>query len=377
MRSSLQLWALVVQRLLFQVHMTISRNEQLENIGLAWRLILAELGGRAISEAFFDPQAPSFKDVLATTWKELCDQRWLEELEIYGHAHYRLTGSGWMELLFRSGEGERPELRDSATKLSRALKAHVKGRHEDVTVELSRLAHESGLSPAWVSNAIESNLLESLHGRRGVQWVDRGTLVKIPLNFGIELIDHTADLRAELQEIQDELEHTKEELSEYRCPICQAPISSQDYNVPLSEDVYGFVVTYACGRCDTDGYGARLCPSDPKFPKLQEYELRFKEHASEPTWKWSCFAVGKTQMANQVLIDHGMGRTMDEAQERLIENSRFWLPAARRYRWYGVCHQASTLTFTGTRQFEQPDPLLFSSSTRRGASFTLGQTITR
>jgi hypothetical protein len=25
-------------------------------------------------------------------------------------------------------------------------------------------------------------------------------------------------------------------------------------------------------------------------------------------------------MANQVLIDHGMGRTMDEAQERLIEN---------------------------------------------------------
>ena len=58
-------------------------------------------------------------------------------------------------------------------------------------------------------------------------------------------------------------------------------------------------MTYACGRCDTDGYGARPCPSDPKFPKLEEYELRFKEHDSEPTWKWSCFAIGKTQMAQQ------------------------------------------------------------------------------
>src|SRR5437588_520041 len=188
--------------------MTISRTNQLENISLTFRLILVELGDRAISEMFSDPHAASFKDVLAATWKELCDQGWLEEREIYGHAHYRLTGSGWIELLWITGEGERPELRDSATKLSRSLKAYVKGRHEDVTVELSRLANESGLSPAWVSNAIESNLLESLHWRRGVQWVDRGTLVTIPLNFGMELIDHTADLRAELKEIQDELEHT-------------------------------------------------------------------------------------------------------------------------------------------------------------------------
>jgi hypothetical protein len=300
--------------------MTISNDDQLENVGLAFRLMLVELGDRAISEKFFDPQAPSFKDVLATTWKELCDQRWLEEREIYGHAHYRLTGSGWIESLWRTGEGERPELRDSATKLSRALKAHVKGRREDVTVELSRLANESGLSAVWVSNAIESNLLETLHRRRGVQWVDRGTLVKIPLNFGMELIDHTADLRAELREIQDELEHTKEELSEYRCPICLAPIASQDYNVPLSEDVYGFVVTYACGRCDTDGNWARPCPSDPKFPKLEEYELQFKENASEPTWKWSCYAIGKTRMARQVSIGRGLGRTSGEAKERVIEN---------------------------------------------------------
>ena len=299
---------------------TISQTDQLRNIELAFRLILVELRDRAISETFFDAHSDSFKDVLGTTWKELCDQHWLEEREIYGRVHYRLTGSGWMEALWRDRAGERSELRDSATKLSSVLKAHVKGRHEDVTVELSRLAHETGLSSAWVFNAIESNLLEVLHRRRGVQWVDRGTLVRIPLNFGMELIDHTADLRAELLDVQDELKHTKEELSEYQCPICQAPITSQNYNVPLSEHDYGFVVTYACGRCDTDGYGARPCPSDPKFPKLEEYELRFVEHASESTWKWSCFAFAKTQMARQVSISHGMGRTREEAEKRLIEN---------------------------------------------------------
>jgi len=302
------------------VDMTISQTEQLKNLELAFRLVLGQLGDQAISVAFFDAISPLFKEVLATTWKELCDQGWMEEREIYGRAHYRLTGSGWMEALWRASTGDRPELREAAAKLSAASKANVKGRDEDVTVELSFLARESGLSPSCEFNAIESNLLEVLHRRRGVQWVERGALVRIPRNFGMELIDHTADLRAELQETQDELEHTKEELSEYRCSICQAPITSQDYNVPLSEDVYGFVVTYACGRCDTDGYGARPCPSDPKFPKFEEYELQFKEHASEPTWKWSCFAVGKTLMAKQVSINHAMGQTMEEAKKRLIEN---------------------------------------------------------
>src|ERR1700720_872692 len=257
--------------------MTISRAHQTQNVDLAFRLLVAELGDRAILVTFFDPRSDSYKEILATTWKELCDQRWLEERELYGYPHYRLTGSGWMEALWRAGAGEGPELRESSGKLARASKAHVKDRREDVIVELSKLAEESGLSPSWVFNAIESNLLEILHRKRGVQWEDRGILVKIPLNFGLDLIDHTADLRAELQEAQNELEHTKQQLEEYSCPICRAPITFQDYNVPLSDQVDGFVVTYACGRCDTDGYGARPCPSDPRFPKLEEYELHFQE----------------------------------------------------------------------------------------------------
>jgi hypothetical protein len=54
--------------------MTVSQTNQLENIDLAFRLILVELGDKSISVTFFDSQSASFKDVPATTWKELCDR---------------------------------------------------------------------------------------------------------------------------------------------------------------------------------------------------------------------------------------------------------------------------------------------------------------
>jgi hypothetical protein len=225
-----------------------------------------------------------------------------------------------MEGLWRTGAGDQPELRESSGKLASTLKGFVKGRHEDTVVELSRLANESGLSSTWIFNAIESNLIELLHRKRGAQWEDRGMLVRIPVNFGMALIDHTADLRSKLRETENELEFTKEELKEYRCPICQAPMDSQNYSVPISEDVDGYVVTYACGRCDTDGYGAQPCPSDPKFPKFDEYDLYFKEQPSEPTWKWHCLAIGKTPMARQVSLNHAMCQTKEEALSRMTEN---------------------------------------------------------
>jgi hypothetical protein len=81
---------------------TVSRSNQLENIDLAFRLVLIELGDRAISVAFFDPQSSPFQDVPATTWKELCDQHWLEEYEIYSRRHYRLTENGWVEALWKA-----------------------------------------------------------------------------------------------------------------------------------------------------------------------------------------------------------------------------------------------------------------------------------
>jgi hypothetical protein len=120
-----------------RLKMTISPEEQLQNVDLALRLVLTELGDGAIFETFFDPRSDSYKVILATTWKELCDQRWLEERELYGYPHYRFTGSGWVEALWKTGAGEGLELQESSGKLARALKVNVKGRREDVIVESS------------------------------------------------------------------------------------------------------------------------------------------------------------------------------------------------------------------------------------------------
>ena len=63
--------------------MTISKTKQLENLELVFRVLLSELGDAAIFGTFFDPGSHPFRDVLATTWKELCDQGWMEERELY------------------------------------------------------------------------------------------------------------------------------------------------------------------------------------------------------------------------------------------------------------------------------------------------------
>jgi hypothetical protein len=285
-------------------------------LDLAFRLMLPELGDKAIFATFFDPGSASFKEVLTTTWKELCDQHWLEEREVDGHPQYRMTGSGWMEALWRTGAGEKSELKERSGKLAAVLKDRVKGREKDVVIELTKLANEGGLSPGWVFNAIESNLIETLLRRRGVQWEDRVALVRIPSNFGLALIDHSADLRAQLEEVRGELEHTKEQLGEYTCSFCQAPIVFQG-SYPLSDQVDGYAIEYACGRRDDDG--PRPCPSDPTFPKLDDYELVFREQPSEPTWKWYCLAVGKTAKARQVDLGQGMGQTKEEAETKIRE----------------------------------------------------------
>jgi hypothetical protein len=311
--------------------MTVPEKKQLENVNLALRALMAELNSGAISATFFDPKSSSFKEVLQTTWKELIDQGWLEGLELYGRVHFRLTGSGWVEGLYRTDAATDPRLTGNLAVLAAVLKGYVKGRDSDAIVEFSTLLRDSSLPSGWVFNAIDSNLFEKLWRRRGAHWGERGILVAVPLNFGLKLIDHAADIRAQLDETQEELEQAKqelEELSEYRCSICKAPVVYQDYNVPLSEHVDGYVVRYACGRVDTDGYGTQPCPSDPKFPKLEDYELRLEEKAGESYFKWSCRAEPKTAQAKQVSIQRGLGRTAEEARQQVIDNyqrnSRPW-----------------------------------------------------
>ena len=299
--------------------MTHSEVGQKENINVAFRAIMAELADNSIALTFFDPNGEDFGAIYQTTWKELLDQKWAEEHELEGETVYRLTGRGWVEGLWRIDAHKDGLLYARMGQLAASLKSRVKDRQADVVVLFHKLAEGAGLPPGWIFNAIESGLLRTVWNMRDASWEDRpGVLVKIPLNFGIKLIDHAADIRAELEEVREELDSAKNRLREVTCPFCEAPIVGQG-SIPLSEDVDGYYVEYACGRYDTDGYGVQACPLDPRFPRLEEYELVLIENPKEPSVKWTCFPKAKTENARLLRLSSELGHTADEARQRVID----------------------------------------------------------
>jgi hypothetical protein len=76
---------------------------------------------------------------------------------------------------------------------------------------------------------------------------------------------------------------------------------------------------YECGYQAFGGFTERPCPSDPKFPRFEDYELKFYENPKESYYKWQCLAIPKTDMARRLSLSLGMGRTKEEA-ERFIRD---------------------------------------------------------
>jgi hypothetical protein len=122
------------------------------------------------------------------------------------------------------------------------------------------------------------------------------------------------DLQQEIETVREELEATKKDLAEYRCPYCSSPISSRG-DAPLDEDQrdWGTVENFACGYSHFEGKTLSPCPSDPNFPRFEDYELRFTELKTDPIWKWRCDASGKTSTAKSLSLANGLGRTREEA----------------------------------------------------------------
>jgi TIR domain len=120
------------------------------------------------------------------------------------------------------------------------------------------------------------------------------------------------------QDLQDELRHAEENLLEYSCPYCRAPLSTRSF-VTLSEHDEGAYEDFECGYAQIDGYKQRPCPSDPKFPKLADYELTYREIKGDTVWRWQCFAHGKTRESQLLSLTAGLGRTQEEALQRVEE----------------------------------------------------------
>jgi transcriptional regulator with XRE-family HTH domain len=94
---------------------------------------------------------------------------------------------------------------------------------------------------------------------------------------------------------------------EYLCPTCGAVVVER-VTVPHE---YGddLMEVFECRY--TRGWNERPCPSDPRFPTFEDYDLTFREHVDGG---WLCLASGKTRFARQVSLDPGRGRSQQEAE---------------------------------------------------------------
>ena len=104
----------------------------------------------------------------------------------------------------------------------------------------------------------------------------------------------------------------------YRCPYCEAPVSSTG-QAPVDDEQNDFDTwtSFACGHETFAGFVRSPCPSDPEFPQLDDFELHFLESQNATVAQWLCTARGKTEMAKCVRLMQTVGRTKEEAELRL------------------------------------------------------------
>ncbi|MBI1955635.1 MAG: hypothetical protein HYS38_04510 [Acidobacteria bacterium] len=280
--------------------------------------MLRVLGDDAVGETVFNPEDREFENIIQTTWTDLCDEKWVEKAEAPGH--YRLTGLGWLQALRITGQIREEEFRERLSRTFASMKSYVKGRKGPAVVKRGELAKKAGVPEGWLFNVIESRLIEEVHGRKGPHW-DRH-MVFIPADFDMvpleltSLLVNTAESR--IEELQAELEEARERLNQFLCPYCGAALSASG-PVPLSEHDEGYFETFECGYSRIDGFEQRLCPSDPKFPTLDEFELKTVQRGNE----WFCHAVPQTANALKIDLSIESGNTEEEAKQRVIKRYKY------------------------------------------------------
>ena len=135
------------------------------------------------------------------------------------------------------------------------------------------------------------------------------------------------ELQSLVDSLKEELNLTKEALSDFQCPVCGAPLVSRQA-IPLSDHDEGTLEAYACGHQTVDGEPERPCPSSPLFPQFEEYEVSVTESPQDRLW--IAFANPKTRNARRVALGRELGTTEGEARNRLFERyqrtARRWTP---------------------------------------------------
>lgn len=169
---------------------TLSNKDREADIEKALRLMLDELGSRALDAVDINTTSVPFDGVLRTTWRELLQQGLVELVGRWNSAEvYAITGQGWLQALRITGRIDDPAFRGQMFTLKARLQAAVKSRHLDVRLYTDEFAAASGLSEDFVYNAIESELLDNERNIHGAYWdlinAKRGQLIVVPVQFGL------------------------------------------------------------------------------------------------------------------------------------------------------------------------------------------------
>ena len=148
-----------------------------------------EVGDGRAWEVHFDAGEPVVVETLQTTWRELLDERLIDDKpSSMNHPQYRLTYYGWLRALIVSGDVDAPEVRERCVRLAKALKRVVKGResHYDEFASVDAIATDAGLPEGWVVNAIESKLLGVVF--RDDKWdaqTEGRNMIRVSPTFGL------------------------------------------------------------------------------------------------------------------------------------------------------------------------------------------------
>ncbi len=168
--------------------MTISKQHQASNIDEVLRAFLNIVGDENLGDVTFAFDDVRLPKVLSTTW---------EQLEVDGllcqtGMLYRLTPRGWRTALHLAAKLCDSEMKDKLGSLCARIKLRCEAggvRHRG-TVTIQELSEETGFSTGWISNVINSHLIETCLNQVGCDWEpddNNENFVMIPARFGTKL----------------------------------------------------------------------------------------------------------------------------------------------------------------------------------------------
>jgi hypothetical protein len=121
-----------------------------------------------------------------------------------------------------------------------------------------------------------------------------------------------------ISELQEEIESLEAELEEYRCPHCGAALSMRG-DAPMDDEQkhWDIVEVFDCGFRRFGGSVDLPCPHDPKFPRLEDYEVEILSGSLRGGGGFTARARPKTEMAGKLRLNAGSGSTEEEARNQL------------------------------------------------------------